>query len=66
MSDKKIDRDEMARARFDMSEETVEVIHRPQCVNCIHNGGFLNCAIFGEKPDEYISNLEECPKKEGE
>ena len=64
MSDKMKDLEEKGRARFDMTEETVEVIHRPQCIGCKHNGGFFNCDIFGEKPDEYISNLEECPKKE--
>ena len=42
---------------------TIKVLLVPQCVNCPHNKGAVDCAIFGEKPSEYMSNMETCPKE---
>ncbi len=53
-----------AKKRFDTTPETTEVILTPQCVDCIHNGGIYDCAVLGEKPEEYIMNQTACPKRE--
>ena len=39
----------------------VELI--PQCVGCPHNRGAIECAVFGEKPSEYMANVKSCPKE---
>ncbi len=57
------DDEELAMQRFVTREETSEVILRPQCVGCVHNGGIMNCDAFGKKPQEYISNTGRCPKR---
>ena len=43
--------------------ETLEVVSMPQCVECPHNLGAITCAVFGNKPSGYMSNLEKCPRE---
>lgn len=35
----------------------------PQCAYCERNIGAYKCEIYGNKPDAYISNKDECPYK---
>ena len=43
-----------------------EILHRPQCVNCTNNTGMNGCDAFGTKPEEYISNYEDCPMRKAD
>ncbi len=56
--------DPEAKKRFDTTPDTTEVFLMPQCVECVHNGGLYECAVLGEKPQEYITNQTACPKRE--
>lgn len=43
--------------------DTIEVLLVPQCVGCPHNKGAISCDIFGEKPSQYMANIEDCPRE---
>lgn len=50
------------KERFFETHENAEVLEVPQCVGCPHNLGKLDCKIYGTKPKDFISNIEECPR----
>jgi len=52
----------IAKKRFYASPETSEIVFMPQCVYCSQNMGLEKCGVYGTKPTEYISNIEECPE----
>ncbi|MCL2633371.1 MAG: hypothetical protein FWD34_02530 [Oscillospiraceae bacterium] len=54
------------KERFIDDGQSVNVIHSPQCVDCVFNMGLLDCAMLGEKPEKYLSNEEKCPEFEAE
>ena len=56
--------EELARERFVSNAENTEVFLIPQCVNCAHNKGLLSCAVYVQKPEEYMSNEADCPEFE--
>ncbi len=48
-------------------EETVPVVtHTPQCVDCVHNLGRMDCAMFVRKPEEMLMNQRICPAHQPE
>jgi len=57
---------ELEMNRFIEDGEGIEIIHSPQCVNCIHNTGLNGCGIFGSKPEVYLTNAEDCPGRQEE
>ena len=61
-NDVQISNDKM---RFVESGEGLEVDF-PQCVNCKYNNGAFECEALSRKPEEYMSNEEECPMLEQE
>ena len=49
------------------SEEAVPVVtHTPQCVDCVHNLGLMDCAMFVRKPEEMLMNQRVCPAHQPE
>ena len=53
--------EELAKQRFVASRENTEIFFEPQCVNCLHNKGLVNCAVHGQKPEHYMTNVDRCP-----
>ena len=49
--------------RFTEDGSGAVILHTPQCVNCIYNTGMNGCDSFGTKPEEYLSNFDECPMR---
>ena len=56
--------EEPAKKRFEADADMTEVYLTPQCVDCVHNGGRLQCAKYQEKPVSYMSNTADCPARE--
>ena len=50
--------------RFIETDQTAEVISTPQCIDCKHNMGMLECAALASKPMQYVTNVESCPMYE--
>ena len=65
MDVEEMDDEALAAQRFIMKAEDVQVLSVPQCVGCVHNLG-LECAVYGEKKEEYLHNEKKCPKLEKE
>ncbi len=61
MDMEEMDDEALAAERFIMKAEDIEVLSIPQCVDCVHNLG-LECAVYGEKKEEYLHNEKKCPK----
>ncbi|MCR5451129.1 MAG: hypothetical protein K6F00_00710 [Lachnospiraceae bacterium] len=61
--------DDMRRdyeSRFVLNDGDSDIISIPQCVDCVHNKGMLECAALASKPMQYVMNTEECPMYEKE
>ncbi len=54
--------EERAKERFFASADTSDAVLIPQCEECPHNKGLMNCAIFKNKPAEYLYNVLPCSK----
>ena len=61
MNTEEKDEEALAAERFIMKAEDVQVLSIPQCVGCVHNLG-LECAVYGQKKEEYLHNETKCPK----
>lgn len=57
------DEEMMENSSMNADCSTIEVVLVPQCVECPYNMGAIECEIFGEKPSQYMSNSEECPRE---
>jgi len=51
-----------AKERFMQKAEEIEIIFRPQCLECIYNIGLDTCEQFKTKPNKYKNNENKCPK----
>lgn len=54
----------LAKDRFMATSDTSQVVLTPQCVSCVHNQGLFQCDVFVKKPEQYMSNLKDCPERE--
>ena len=51
----------MSQERFKAKPEELNVIFRPQCLDCRKNINKDSCEEFKAKPKDYAENQVECP-----
>jgi len=56
-----MDDKEKALKRFEQTAEEMTITFVPQCCSCNHNTSLDRCAIYPQKPFDYMNNIKECP-----